>query len=578
MSAALDVTPRKQLSILIVQLGEIEEVFRSLMAVKAVKHLYPEMKFHFIVRSQNSAPLHRVDWLTSVLDIPHVHPEAGMKDVARWVDRVLLQNYDILSNWTFSKQYDRMASIVTTLIPAAVKFGNHVRSDSTNDFTVGSFDAWSIYREAWLRDLKIDQDIHHTDIITTQLLTALQIHAGEPSSESSGAVTSRNFFNVPASDLLPKGTSKWIAVHPDSLDLRFEEVIEMILRRHPECGVVLLNDTPLIDAGEIFSNPRVVNLSGTLNFDSLVSVLSNCAWLIAGRAPIAELANLLNIRTIYWIEAQPKITGEATYKWTETGPYGNGNIAVRFREEFQPEVIYAIWSHYQSEWFHQGGTSLEKHFENLSVLALAEGTEIYRSRIRNPQEGGGVSYDLVMNPETTFESWMFRLRGQIARAWFCGWVPSIEEEVSKLNLNPTLIKRVREVRESLRVIEQLSVEGKATAKDLIDALGSVKSQKIMSVEDRDKIETHGKKLLELEALMSRVVNVETELKCFFVWYQHLMHNLNGDTLDKMAKETSQAFDLVGEGTELVQVYVEKVLNRARPKPVTVSEQVAPIKI
>ena len=62
MSAILDVTPRKKPSILIVQLGEIEEVFRSLMAVKAVKQLYPETKIHFLVRPhklQESDSLHK---------------------------------------------------------------------------------------------------------------------------------------------------------------------------------------------------------------------------------------------------------------------------------------------------------------------------------------------------------------------------------------------------------------------------------------------------------------------------------------------------------------------------------------
>jgi ADP-heptose:LPS heptosyltransferase len=574
MSAVLDVTPQKQLSILIVQLGEIEEVFRSLMAVKAVKHLYPQMKFHFIVRPEHSAPLHRVDWIDTIHEIPHLDVDNSMKMIAQWVDQVLVQNYDLLANWTFSKRYQRMSSIVTTLIPAAVKFGSHVR----NDFSVASYDAWSIYRDSWLRDQTIDQDIHHTDIITTQLLTALQIHAGEPQPESNtGVVTSRNFFKVPSTDLLPKTISKWIAVHPDSLDLRFEEVIEMILRRHPDCGVVLLNDQPLIDSGEIFvGNPRIINLSGTLNFDSLVSVLSNCSWLIAGRAPIVDLANLLNIRTIYWIEAQPQITGEATYKWTESGPYGNGNIAIRFREDFQPEIVYAVWSHYQSEWFHKGNTTLEKHFENLSLSSISEGVEIYRSKIRNPQEGGGVLYEMVMNHETSFEEWMFRLRGQVARAWFCGWVPPVEDEVSKLNLNPTLIKRAREIGESLKVIDQLTVEGKVTSKGLSNSLSKIKNHKIMSVEDRDMIEAFGRKLLELEGFLSRVVQVEPELKCFFVWYQHLMHNLSGETLDQMAKETFQAFELVSEGAELIQVYVEKVLARAKPKSISISEHVAPL--
>ena len=543
------------------------------MAVKAVKQLYPEIKFHFIVRSENSAPLHRLDWISSIIEIPHLKPEDSMKSIAKWVDQVLLQEYDILTNWTFSQRYIRMSAIVTTLVPAAIKFGNYVRSD----LTIAAFDAWSIYREAWLRDTSIDQDIHHTDIITTQLLTALQIHAGEPLSDSrSNIVSSRSFFKVPAVDLLPNIATKWIAIHPDSLDLRFEEVIEMILRRHPDYSVVLLNETPLIDSGEIFSNnPRIVNLSGKLNFDSLVSTLANCAWLIAGRAPIVELANLLNIRTIYWVESQPQITGEAVSKWTETGPYGNGNIAVRFREEFQPEIIYAVWSYYQSEWFHQGNNSLEKHFENLSLLSLSSGAEVFRSKIRNPQEGGGVSYESVIDHETTFEAWMFRLRGQIARAWFCGWVPSIDEEVAKFHLNPALIKRTREIRESLKVIEKLCVEGKSAAKELSAIAVLVKNPKIMSVEDRDTIDVLGKKLLEYEALMGRVVNVEPELKCFSLWYQHLMHNLNGDTIDKMAKETYQAFDLVSEGAELIHIYVNKILARALPKSVTISEVVAP---
>jgi hypothetical protein len=208
MSAALDVTPRKQLSILIVQLGEIEEIFRSLMAVKAVSHLYPEMKFHFIVRPEHSAPLHRLDWISSVIEIPHVEAEQSAKAIAKWVDLVLTQNYDLLANWTFSPRYSRMAAIVTTLIPAVIKFGNHLRNDSV----IASFDAWSIYREAWLRQPLIDQDIHHTDVITTQLLTALQIHAGEPLIDSSSSVvTSRYFFKVPTNDLLPKTAAKWIA-------------------------------------------------------------------------------------------------------------------------------------------------------------------------------------------------------------------------------------------------------------------------------------------------------------------------------------------------------------------------------
>lgn len=575
MSAVLDVTPRKQLSVLIVQLGEIEEVFRSLMAVKAVKQLYPETKFQFVVRHSHDVPLRRLDWIDGIIEIPVIEAnEDPLKKVAGWVNQVIDQSFDILCNWTYSKRHQRMSSILATLIPAAVKFGNHVR----NDFTEGGFDAWSIYREAWLRDQTIDQDIHHTDIITTQLLTALQVHSGDPTDDSSSSnVTSRYFFKTDNKVQFPKTASKWIAVHPDSLNARYEEVIEMILRRHPDHGVVVLNETALgDDSGIPVDHPRVLNLSGKLDFDSLVTALTGSAWLIAGRAPIVDLANLLNVRILYWIEAHPRITGEALGKWTETGPYGNGNIAVRFAEDFQPEVFYAIWSYAQSEWFHKGTMNLATHFENIGVTGLAGAIEVYKSRIRSAQEGGGVSFEPVIESDTTFENWMFRLRGQVARSWFCGWIPPMDSEVEKLKLNPALIKRSREIRESLHIIEQVCTEGKEVSKGLHQVALQIRNPKIMPVEDREAIDSYGKKLIELEGLISRVVQVEKELRCFLVWYQQLMHNLNGETLDQMANETYQAFDLLSDGIVLVGAYVERVLQKAKPKAITLSENVSPL--
>jgi ADP-heptose:LPS heptosyltransferase len=573
MNAMIDATPRKSLTILIVQLGEVEEVFRSLMAVKAVHHLYPETRFQFLVRPSCAAPLQRVEWIDAVIPLPLIEvADDAVKTVALWVNQVIDRQVDILLNWTWSKPHLRMSSIVTTLLPATVKFGNHVR----NDFTIGGFDAWSIYREAWLRDQTIDQDIHHTDIITTQLLTAMQIHAGEPEGgASASSVTSRYFFKVPVGNALPKIVSKWIAVHPDSLNDRYEEVVEMILRRHPDHGVVILNDSPIgTDSGIPLDHPRVMNLSGQLNFDQLIAVMVSCSWLIAGRAPIVDLANLINVRTLYWIESQPSITGESNAKWTEVGPYGNGNIALRFAGDFEPEVFYSTWAYCQSEWSHKGSLSLAEHFENHGVSSRAKGIEIYKSRIRSPQEGGGVTYENLLTAETTFEEWMFRLRGQVARSWFCGWIPPVDQEMERLRLNPELIKRIRQVRDSLSLIEQVCQQGKSVSKELADLSQKIRNPKIMAAEDREAIDAHGKKLLELEALISRVVNVERELRGFLVWYQYLMHNLRGDTLREMAMETHHSFELLEEGIQLVTVYVVKALDKAKPKAVSISENVS----
>jgi hypothetical protein len=578
MSALADVTPRKSYHVLIVQLGEIEEVFRSLMAARAVQQLYPESRFHFIVRSGHSTPVSKVDWIETVQEIPTLSPtDEPLKAVALWTNGIIEQHYDILCNWTYSKKHLRMSSILTTLIPAAVKYGHHLR----DDFTVTGLDGWTIYREAWLRDSAIDQDIHHTDIITTQLLTAMQIHSGSPTAGSSaGFVTSRFFFKNNTKISFPKSSEKWVAIHPDSLNSRIDEVIEMILRRHPDHGVVILNDTRVGEESGIDSNnPRILNLSGSLEFETLVSALNGCSWLIAGCSPIVALANLLNVRILYWIEAHPQITGESHNKWTETGPYGNGNIAIRFNQDFQPEVFYAVWSYYQGEWIHQGEIQFQNHFENLGLTSSLSQIEVYKSRIRSSSEGGGVSFESVIHVDPEFENWMYRLRGQLARAWFCGWIPPIEEEVEKLKLTPNLIRHARELKESIQVIERVCVEAKKVSQDLQKVSSTIRNPRIMSIEDRDSIETCAKKLLELESLIARVVQVEKELRCFHVWYQQLMHHLDGETIEKMAIETDQAFDLMMNGANLICSYIEKVLKKAKPKAVTLlaSEEVTPLK-
>jgi hypothetical protein len=168
---------------------------------------------------------------------------------------------------------------------------------------------------------------------------------------------------------------------------------------------------------------------------------------------------------------------------------------------------------------------------------------------------------------------MFRLRGQVARSWFCGWIPPIEQEIERLRLNPELIRRIRQVRESLTLIEQVTDQGKTVSKELGAVATRIRNPRIMSADDREAIDAHGKKLLEIEALISRVVNVERELRAFLVWYQHLMHNLNGDTLVEMANETHHAFDLMGEGIHLVNACVNRALEKAKPKAITISEDV-----
>ncbi|MBC7396348.1 MAG: hypothetical protein H7333_02800 [Bdellovibrionales bacterium] len=561
-SKSAEATKRKSLSILIIQLGETDELFRSLMALKAVKHLYPEMKFTMIARHGVSAPLKRVAWIENVIETPKlVKGGDPVTQVATWIDHVINQNYDILANWTFAKAHTRLSAIATTLIPAMIKVGDHLR----NDMTQGSYDAWSIYREAWLRDENIDQDIHITDIITTQLLTLLQIHAGDPDPEAGSAtVTSKYFFeqavlNLPQSWLTrPKGL-KWIALHAASLSNRSAEWVEMVLRRNPDFGIVALGTFE--DAAV---NPRVITLEKELHFDSLVAILSQCSWLAAGKHPIVDLASLLNVRIFYGVNPSDR---EYSLKWTETGPYGNGHVVMAPKDEWKPELAYAAWSYYQSEWFHKNTLTLHGHFENLGLVSGLDELQVFKSRIRSASEGGGVYYERSAGVAREFEQWMYRVRGQMARAWFCGWLPCVETEVAKLSLNPELIKRIRSVNDSVLLLEKLAQEGRQCALDLHKTAQKNKAGYLMSVEERDEIEHRGKKILEVESLIARVISVEPELRCLLKWYQQLMHNLQGETLAAMAKETVHGFDLIAEGVDLLLIYTRKTLELAKPKSV-----------
>jgi ADP-heptose:LPS heptosyltransferase len=563
-SSLKDIQPRKKMSILIVQMGEIEEIFRSLMAMKAIKHLYPEMEMSVVTRAEASSPLKRVSFIDHVIEVPKVRGNGdAVTQVATWIGKIVDRNYDFLANWTSGKLHSRKAAIVSTLIPAMVKVGDYLRDDSTQ----GSYDAWSMYREAWLKDETIDQDIHFTDLITTQLLTVLQIHAGDPSPDvGAAAVTSKFFFDV-KSESLPdcfrvraKGF-KWIAIHPSSLSDRASEWVDMVLRRHPDYAIVVFGKP-----GEILTNavnPRVIFLNDELHFDSLVAVLSQCSWLMCGKHAIADLASLLSVRIFYSPEQNER---EFALKWSETGPYGNGHVVIASQSEWKPELAYAAWSYYQGEWFHQYSLTLTGHFDNLGVVTGLEEVQVYKSRIRPASEGGGVCYERTAGVSREFEAWMYRVRGQMARAWFCGWLPSVDQEVAKLSLNPALIKKIRSVHESIQILEKLAGQGRALAVELHQVASKTRGH-LMSVEERDHIESFGKRILDVEALMSRVIMVEPELRCLLKWYQQLMHNLQGETIAAMAKETVQGFDLLEEGIELISVYTKKTLDTAKPKAV-----------
>jgi hypothetical protein len=411
----------------------------------------------------------------------------------------------------------------------------------------------------------VEQDIHRTDLITTQLLTALQIHVGEPAPEAgTQQVTSRYFFKVPSLNLPETWTSrphglKWIAIPAENAPERISEWMDRVLRRHPDYGMVILGEENL-DAPD---SPRVIRLNNP-GFDATVTVLGQCSWMMSGPSPLVDLASLVNLRIFYSPEPEAREFG---LKWSEQGPYGNGHVVFKAGEGWEPEAAYAAWSYYQSEWFHKNSITLQGHLEQLGVETSRQRAQIFKSRIRPSNEGGGVCYDQTAGVTQEFESWIYRVRGQMARAWFCGWLPEIHDEAKRLALSPALVKRIRGLEDSVKVVDRIVGEARMTAIRLEDIATRNRSTHLMSVEDREGIEECGRKLLEMESLIGRVTRVEPELQGLLLWYRQRVHNLESPTLAGMAKETVQALDLVVEGLDLLIAWTGKTLELARPRAV-----------
>jgi hypothetical protein len=556
----------RPLELLIVQLGTLSEVLRSLMALKAVKQLYPATRVRMLVRSENLEPVSRVEWIEETLTLPRgLSRETAIQNVATWLGTVVERRFDILANWTGKGPSSKMSAIATTLIPAIVKLGDHLREDMSQ----GSYDAWSMYRHAWSQG-GVEQDIHETDLVTTQLLTALQIHAGEPSQDAGNhQVTSRYFFKTVSLDTpgvwtsRPKGL-KWIAVSAASAPGRVSEWMERVLRRNPDYGMVV------VGAGEIRDlpdSPRIIRLADDSGWDALLTVFSQCSWLCAGSDPMVDLASLVNLRVFFSAGSESREFG---LKWAETGPYGNGHVVLVSSSDWDPDAAYATWSYFQSEWFHKNSLTVQGHFDHLGCNRQLESVQIYKSRIRPSSEGGGVCYEQTAGAIQEFESWIYRVRGQMARAWFCGWLPALEQEAARLTLSPSLIKRIRSLQDSVQVISQIVQGACGTARELETLASRNRSGHLMSVEDREAIEICGKKLLEMEALIGRVTRIEPELECLLKWYRQRVHNLSSQTLSGMAKETLQALDLMVEGMDLLNAWTSKTLELARPRAVEIA--------
>jgi len=579
-------------------MARLGDTLQSLMALRAAKQLYPQLEIHFLAREKFAAAARRVPWIKSVITLPSeqlLGPVLNGKksevqavaDIARWIGPLVKDPWDFVVNWSYSEA----SSYLTGLLPARVKLGYTRRRDTT----FSGADGWSHYIQGIVQGA-IGQNIHLTDILTTQLLTALQIHVGDPANEGNSPVTSKGFFSLQLGEdeLNALGhdlNRKWIGVQLGAAQDaktwptdRWTKFLNYVLDRNPDQGIVLLGGPEdegrakmILSHFEKLGHSRassIVSLVGKSSFDLWASVVSRCQWVIAGDTAVIHLASVLGTRVLN-LSIGP-------VRWSETGPYGNGHYVISSslpcqgcadrdplgthtcRADVTPEALYATWSYAANEWAHRRQISIDSHFSRLGWSNHLTAIGIYRARIRGTQDGGGVVYEPLLQRPLRLDDWSSMVIGHIARSWYCGWTPGIGQELKREAIAPNLIKQLRELDEASDVLQKICTEAKATALNINRRGSNLKSDKVMNLRDRNDLRELGKKLMELDALVERMGKAHDGLRAFAQMSKVLMHHLRGQQLAELGKETADSYRHLSDGIVILRDWIKYTLSLAKP--------------
>ncbi len=598
----------KPIRCLVVQMTRLGDTLQSLMALRAAQQLYPKLELHFVAREKFAAAAKRVPWIKEVITFPtdeilgpvitgkKKNAEA-LRDLARWVSPLVQQPWDIVVNWSYSEA----SSYLTGLLPARIKLGYTRRKDRS----FASADGWSHYVQGIIQG-GIEQNIHLTDILTTQLLTALQIHIGDPETEGNTPVTSKSFFSLSTEasgwswrDLSKKWVAFQLGAGSEAKSWSPEKWAQFgakILRTNPDHGIVLLGGKADLERSRRFmaelrqlETPsdslvkNVVSLVGETSFDLWANIVGRCQWVVAGDAAVVHLASVLGTRVLN-LSLGP-------VRWAETGPYGNGHYVIRSSRpcpacsdtpgikdksaehtcsaDLRADAVFGAWSFAASHWNHRKSTTIEGHFTQLGLKDALPSIQVYKSRIRHTNDGGGVTYEPLINRKLEIPEWTSTVVGHIARAWYCGWVPPIGQGLVRDRISPALVQRLRQVEESCEVMLKIFDEASKTASTLKMRSSNLKSDRIMRLGDRDELIALGKRLQELDQLIERLANAEPTLVTFSQMSKVLMNNLSGTRLVELGKESASVYKQLHEGVGILRDWTKHTLKLARPVALSV---------
>lgn len=541
---------------LIIHTGAPANLFRNLMALRAVKQLYPQLELHLLVSEKSFDLAARVSWIKTVYPFAErsIKEAAESKtnsrpqmiqELASWLRPLVQAEWSFLVNWSFSSS----SSYLSTLIPAEVKLGL-IRRDHSG---IHCADDWSLYVSSVVH-LEVSQNIHLTDILTTQFLTALQIHVGDPTERTDSSVTSKNFFRINDQFLsnlwnYKNAQRRWITIYackdPLNIDV-WLSVATKILKSNPEINIFWIG-TPeqnqkLVNAK--IDDQRVSIIDSSETFDLIAACIARSQWVLSSNPYAYHLASLLGTRVLALFRKYSALTS--------SGPYGNGHYCMILGDQPEKDLaekILKAWTFAQNEW---------------SSNRLDPGQAVYRSRIRSSVEGGGVIYEAFGNEGLTISKWNALVAGQIARAWFCGWIAPVGQDLKRNQLSPSLLSELRVVQAAVPDLVRNIERAIAYASLIRENCRRLKSDKVMKLSDRKEVEQLGLNIQDIEQQMIALGSTHPSFQIFANMLRVMMHNIPGKSLLEVSQGTIEIYKRMAEGVQLLTRWLNHSLSLARP--------------
>ena len=234
------------------------------------------------------------------------------------------------------------------------------------------------------------------------------------------------------------------------------------------------------------------------------------------------------------------------------------------RERVTPEALYAVWSYGSKDWSDVRRKTFDRFVTDVGLRHAIEEVRIFRSRILTTGEGWGIDYEPLNSWKYDASEWMTVVTGQMARSWYCGWSPPIGVGISRERISPELVRELRKLDESSGVLAKIFSEARATATRLGQRASRLKSDRVMSMEDRNELRGIAQKLFELEKLAEKVGETDENLKPLTLMLKVMMHNLRGSQLSELGLESAIAYGQLADGIEIIRRWVKSTRDLSRP--------------